>query len=813
MLKLRFLVKWICIVVCPTFVLAQKGDVQVSANPFPHAMLLSGPDFQPVILTDERDAEVVQIAAAAVSDDIGKITGKPARPIHQLTGNNPAIIIAGTLGKNKWIDELAKQHPSIDTIRGKWETFTLLQLSEYQQQKNVIVIVGSDPRGTAFGLFELSRKMGVQPFYWWADIVPEQHPNIFISIPKPVVQSPSVQYRGFFINDEDWGINPWAAKNMDTDIKDIGPRTYEKMFELMLRLKANYLWPAMHRITKAFWYYKENPELARRYDIVLGASHCEPMLRNNVFEWVSNYESEYGEKPKEWRYDLNKEQISKYWDDRVKASVHTEAVYTIGMRGIHDGKMPGPETLEGKKELLNQVIADQRVMLKNNLSKPAADVPQIFCPYKEVLDIYQLGMDLPDDITIAWADDNHGYIRQVSNPAEQKRKGRSGVYYHLSYFGKPADYLWLSSISPSLMSYELTKAYRFGADKLWVFNVGDIKPAEMEIQFAMDLAWNINSWKPEHAHGYANHWATEVFGEKFSHGIASIKNEYYRLAAGGKPEHLNKVSFSSKDIEERLSSYNRLAQQVDSVEQLLPNRLKDAYFQLVKYPVLGAKLMNEKILDYRRTGNRNTANQAYDAIQNITQQYNTKIAGGKWNGMMDASPRKQAVFNRPDSVTDLKDKANRPEKISDAAIIISAAAFNKKITPVGDEIKLIEGLGINGKGIIANAWKAYSIDKPELMPSTAYKINVTGENITVQVKCLPTFKLYDGLQLRYGISVNGDAVQWVNIETKADTDEWSKNVLRGYAAGVTKHIVKDKIANIRIYFPDAGLVLNSIEIQ
>ena len=813
MLKLRFLVKLFCIVVCPALALAQKGDVRVSANIFPGAILLSGPAVQPLILSDERDAEVVQIAAAAVSSDIGRITGKAAQLIHQLKGTNTQIIIAGTLGKNQWIDELAKKHQSIDTIRGKWETFTLLQIPNFLQQKNVIVIAGSDPRGTAFGLFELSRKMGVQPFYWWADIVPEQHPEIFISIPNPVVQSPSVQYRGFFINDEDWGINPWAAKNMDTSIHDIGPRTYEKVFELMLRLKANYLWPAMHRITKAFWYYKENPELARRYDIVLGASHCEPMLRNNVFEWAGNYQNEYGEKPGEWRYDLNKQQISKYWDDRVKASINTEAVYTIGMRGIHDGKMPGPESLEGKKELLEQVIVDQRVMLKNNLAKPATDVPQIFCPYKEVLDIYQLGMDLPDDITIAWADDNHGYIRQVSNPTEQKRKGRSGVYYHLSYFGKPADYLWLSSISPSLMSYELTKAYRFGADKLWVFNLGDIKPAEMEIQFAMDLAWNINSWKPETANLYAHHWATEVFGEKLSQGIAYIKNEYYRLAAGGKPEHLNKVSFSSKEMDERLSSYNRLTRQVDSIESFIPDRLKDAYFQLVKYPVLGAKLMNEKILAYRLNSNGNSAEQAYDAIQNITKQYNTKIASGKWNGMMDASPRKQAVFNRPDSVTDLKDKANRPEKVTDAAIVISAVAFTKKFVPAGDEVKLIDGLGNNGKGVTTSTWKAYPIEQPEQMPSTAYKAVVNAGNITIQVKCLPTFKLYDGLQLRYGISVNGDAVQWVNIETKADTDEWSKNVLRGYAAGLTKHVVKDKTANIRIYFPDPGLVLNSIEIQ
>jgi hypothetical protein len=214
----------------------------------------------------------------------------------------------------------------------------------------------------------------------------------------------------------------------------------------------------------------------------------------------------------------------------------------VGMRGIHDSGIPGPREPQEKIKLLEQVIGDQRALLAKYFDRPAQEIPQIFCPYKEVLSLYQAGLKLPDDVTIVWADDNHGYIRQLSNPQEQRRSGAGGVYYHLSYWGAPHDYLWLSSVSPSLISYEMTKAYRFGASRLWVFNVGDIKPAEMEIQFAMDLAWNVEAWPPQKAHEYARAWAAATFGEEFAEPIAKIKSRYFRLAASGKPEHLGTLT-------------------------------------------------------------------------------------------------------------------------------------------------------------------------------------------------------------------------------------------------------------------------------
>ncbi len=770
------------------------------------------------VCIDGTAAPVVQVAAQAFSNDVQLVTNKASKLLNE-AGSEKNLVVAGTVGQSALMEAIAREHPAVNAIKGKWETFYInIIRNPFHPGGKILLIAGSDPRGTAFGIFEVSRAIGVHPFYWWADVVPRHRNALYLSVAAPVQQSPDVRYRGIFLNDEDWGLNPWAARKMDIAVKDIGPRTYEKVFELLLRLKANYIWPAMHHRTKAFWYYKENPELAKKYAIVLGASHCEPMLRNNVSEWVDEFRNEYGVPPGEWRYDRNKEQIFRYWDDRVKASVNNDAVYTIGMRGIHDGGMPGPATLPAKKALLQQVIADQRGMLTNHLNNRIENIPQIFCPYKEVLDIYQSGMELPGDVTIAWADDNHGYIRQLPDPAEQQRAGRGGIYYHLSYFGKPADYLWLSSISPTLISYEMTKAYRFTADRLWVFNVGDIKPAELETQFALDLAWNVHAWPPEKAQVYVEQWAADIFGKSFSKAIADIKNRYYQLAAEGKPEHLNKVSYTEAAARQRLSSYAAIAKTADSLRKYIPQQLQDAYFQLVYYPVMGAQLMNEKILLPRlATGPglrdaREKAMAAYRQIQDLTKQYNTAIANGKWNGMMDAAPRKLAVFNTPDSVADVKDSKNVPVVLPAPRQSISAAGYSKQHVPPHETIQTIPHLGIGGVGITTTSWRSYDTAALQQMPYVEYTVAANAPEVALQVKCLPTFSLYKGAKLRYGIAVNGSRPQWVNIQSKADTDDWAVNVLRGFAAGITRHAITGNTVTIRLYLPDPGLVVNWVDL-
>jgi hypothetical protein len=759
------------------------------------------------IYYDSKDAKVVGISITALANDIRLITGQTPCISTEEADPSTIRICIGTIGHSKFIDRLIQVGKlDVSTIRNAKERF-MISIISYQGKKTV-AIAGSDRRGTAYGVFHLSRLMGVSPFVWWADVLPEPHASIFV-FGTYISASPSVEYRGIFINDEDWGLQPWAAKWLDKEIQDIGPESYKKVFELLLRLKANYIWPAMHPCTKAFYYYKDNPQIADDYAIVMGSSHCEPLLRNNVFEWNVNFEHEYGHQPGEWRYDLNKEEIYTYWNDRVKESVGYESIFTVGMRGIHDGSMPGPKAIAEKKALLEKIIDDQREILSRNFHQPADQTPQIFVPYKEVLNIYQKGLKLPDDITIIWPDDNHGYIRRLPNDEEQQRKGGHGVYYHLSYWGSPADYLWLSSISPALISFEMHRAYDCDAKKLWILNVGDIKPAEMELQYCMDLAWNIDGNRPEKTTDYLVAWAAETFGKPFARQITEIKQEYYRLAASGKPEHLEAVNFTEQEARERLASYNALTKKANTIRAAIPERLKNAYDELIWYPVTEAKLMNEKILcaKFSRMVTSESkleakkwarqARLAFDSIRITTDFYNKKIADGKWDGIMSWHPRNRKVFAMPSTAID--STATTTERwLEKPCISINA----EKLIPARNKA----GYCISGLGICGNGWltsDSTTIDYPLHLPPANYRI---------VVKWLPTFDVSGKNQLNYAIAIDNEQATTVNIATDIDTEQWKKNVLNGYAAGETFHTVASSEGHLRLRALNAKMVLSRIDI-
>ena len=728
-----------------------------------------------------------------------------------LKADMDSAIIVGTLGKSKPIDTMVKTEKLlVDTIKGKWESFLIQVVDKPLAGINkALVICGSDPRATAFGIFELSKRLGVSPWVYWADVIPAKQKNLKVSIDIIVMGPPSVKYRGIFLNDEDWGLQPWAARNIDTDIKDIGPPTYARIFELMLRLKANYIWPAMHPCTKAFFYYKENPKVAKKYDIVLGSSHAEPMLRDNVDEWKNNFKEEYGKQPGPWRYDTNAKEIKRYWEERVKqvADQNLEAVFTIGMRGIHDSGMPGPKTIEGKVDLLNKIIMDQRNMLSKYLKKDPADIPQIFCPYKEVLTLYNAGVRVPDDVTLVWADDNFGYIRQLSTPKEQQRSGGSGVYYHLSYWGAPADYLWLSSTSPSLISYEMSKAYTYGAKRLWVFNVGDIKPAEMDIQFAMDLAWNVNAWPPEKAESYIKIWAERTFGKEYAKEVAGIETIYYRLATSGKPEHIDKIKFSEEEINKRLATYQDIARKAKDLKSRIPKHLQDAYFELILYPVLGAANMNEKIF-YAQIGEAKKSKHTYDEIKKLTDIYNEKIAGGKWNGIMSMDPRNQPVFGMPEiRVGNRKPDSSEEHLKSVRTISVNELKYDST------KLHLIPGLGVSG---VSLSWTkfynlSYSEEKEESAPSASIKLELPKGKRIIELICIPTHAVYEGLALKTAIRLGDNPPEFVDVNTPAGTEIWSKNVIRGYSSAKTEFVLKKKgVVNLKLSLLDPGLAISKI---
>lgn len=817
-----------------------KTDTKPSTASFP--LIQKG--MFPAILTDKNDADVVTIVANAVASDFELVSGNKPATIHQ-RNNEEYLIIAGTIGKSKLIDGLIKSKKiEISQVQNKWESYTITTVNNPMPGvKQALVIAGSDRRGTAYGLFEISKLVGVSPWVWWADVKPKPKKELYVLAGSMNQGEPSVKYRGIFINDEDWGLNPWAAKNRDKDIKDIGPKTYAKVFELLLRLRANLIWPAMHDSTKAFWYYPDNPKVADKYAIVIGSTHCDMMLRSNTFEWQKNYENEYGHKPNEYRYDTNKAEVTKYWDDRVNAAKNYEAMYTIGMRGVRDGSIVGPTTKEGKIALLDTIITDQRKIFKKYFGSET-NALQIFCPYKEVLGLYTAGLKVPDDVTLVWTDDNYGYIRQLSNTLEQKRSGSSGIYYHLSYLGGPHDYTWLSSNSPSLIAYEMTKAYQFGADKFWVVNVGDIKPAEMEIEFFLDLAWDTTKWTPENANKYAQYWATATFGETLAPEIAAIKNQYYQLAQSGKPEHMGILQFDSEAKTKRLAAYNNLIEKVNNIKSRVPKRLQDAFFQLIEYPVKGAALMNQKFFyaqmslevaatktDLALEYSKKSKN-ALEQIIDLTHHYNKEIENGKWNGIISSAPRNLATYGMPkianpevlsDSLRNPKEYDKRylnltPVEAANTSQLVSlnASDFKSKKEIPSEKIIAVEGLGLDGKSISRFPFtgKSFTADVYSNAPYVEYEVNLKTGNYQLSLKSLPNKAINKERDLNLAIVVNGQSPQFIDTDNSKEDKNWSASIVRGYFEKQTSFkIEKEGTTKIRIYILDTGLALSRIDIN
>lgn len=651
--KVKNNLKIIIIFLCSNITLNAYG-----ANVFPIISDIRHEGYFPIaserkattIYTDEQDFKVVGIAAEMLSDDVERVTQLKSE--HKAIGTpkmlpKDVVIVAGTLGNSRLADWIVdKQKIDVSDILGKWESFLIMTTTHPKYHTPLLLVLGSDRRGTAFGLTSLSEAIGVSPWYWWADVTPRQRPALYIQPGLFVQGEPSVQYRGIFINDERFGgWARWAEQTFDKETGKVGPKTYQKVFELLLRLKANYLWPAMHPGTQAFNADPENARLADDYAIVMGTSHCEQMLRNNEGEWKAV--GTYGD----FNYITNRETMLQYWEERVRTNGKYENTYTLGLRGIHDYPMEGANTTAERVALMQQAINDQRDMLRRNIAKPIEEIPQVLCTYEEVLDAYHNGLQVPDDVTLLWSDDKHGYCRNLSNSVEQQRKGGAGIYYHLSYHGDPASWIWLSPLSPAFLSTELTKAYTFGACKIWVFNVGDIKPAEKEISFVMDLAWDINRWKPEEAHNYIRYWAEKTFGHEAAQEIADMMAGYYQLQAGGKDSHVWFINYSEPQIEQRISRWRALAAHAADLAERIPKPLKEAYFELVSYPICGAAMINEYQLLARRSMVRTTqcdsigamadadrVKQMFTQLNDWTKHYNEEILNGKWEHFFNWQP-------------------------------------------------------------------------------------------------------------------------------------------------------------------------------
>ena len=746
---------------------------------------------QPIKLAcDNAEEKVVQTALKLFIRDYQSVFSASAA-VDARQGN----IIVGTVGKSPLLKAVSAD---VSALAGKKQAFLLQVLPDGK-----LLVVGSDSHGTAYGIMELSRLIGVSPWEWWADVTPEKKTSFVLPAEYQTLQSPSVEYRGIFINDEDWGLMPWSSQTYEpSDIKGhIGPKTNARIFELLLRLRANTYWPAMHECTLPFFLTEGNRKVAEEYGIFIGSSHCEPMVCSAAGEWRRRGQGDYD-------YVNNSASVYKFWEDRVKEVAQQGNIYTLGMRGVHDGQMQGAKTVAEQKAVLERVLKDQRGLLQKYVNKDVTAIPQAFIPYKEVLDIYNAGLQVPDDVTLIWCDDNYGYIRHFPTAEERARKGGNGIYYHVSYWGRPHDYLWLGTFSPYLLHQQMKLAYDRGIQKMWVLNVGDIKPAEYQIELFLDMAWNIDEVNEIGVTAHLKSWLGREFGSNCAEELLPAMEAHYQLSYIRKPEFMGNTREEERDpkykvikdlpwseqaISERLRSYTVLSDVVERMESNIPADRQDAYFQLVKYPVQAAAQMNRKILTAQLARHSKAdwkqSDAAFDSIASLTQQYNS-LQNGKWNRMMDFQPRKLPVFERVEHTA-----ATEP-MMTDRKMLCK---WNAMECTYGKPVPY-EGLGYERKaaGIRKGSSLTFAFD------------DYGKDSVEVEIRLLPSHPL-DEKQLRFAISVDEAVPQTVSYETKGRSEEWKENVLRNQAIRkVTLPINKQASHKLVITALDEGVVLDQV---
>lgn len=660
-------------------------------------------------------------------------------------------------------------------------------------------IVGGDSHGAAYGLMHLSRLVGVSPWEWWADATPQKRKAFSIKEGYRVSQAPSVEYRGIFINDEDWGLMPWACTNYEPVRRGvIGPRTTARIFELMLRLRANYYWPPMHECSQPFFLTEGNREVAARYGIYIGGSHCEPMASSTAGEWPRRGHGDYD-------YVHNADSVRAFWEQRLREVAGQEIVYTIGMRGVHDGAMNGAKTVGEQKAVLERAFRDQRELLRQYVNNDVTRVPQVFIPYKEVLDVYNAGLSVPDDVTLMWCDDNYGYIRHFPTAEERARRGGNGIYYHVSYWGRPHDYLWLGTFSPGLLFQQMSEAWDRGIQRMWILNVGDIKPAEYQTELFMDMAWDMEGVRRQGVERHLSAFLTREFGAKTAKRVLPAMIEHYRLAFIHKPEFMgatrteewdpiyNKVKdlpWTDDYCRQRIADYDRIER---AVSVAAPT---DAYYQLVMYPVSAAAEMNKKMLyaQLARHGAdtwvKSTA--AYDSIVSLTRKYNTP----KWRGMMDMKPRRLPVFDAPRASEELKVKSEelRDKNTNRELFTLHSSLFTSRRSR--DTL-----LGYNNAAI--------SLGKGE---TATYTFTQTADSVLIEVCLLPTHPV-NGTTLRFSLTLDGHTSQPVHYETAGRSEEWKENVLWNRATRrLTLPLGKGKRHTLTLTALDAGVIVDEVSI-
>jgi len=588
---------------------------------------------------DNREQPCVKLAVQSLAKDFWRVTGTTA-----VVGNSfgfgdkglgyadpaktAATIVIGTVGCNRQIDQWVKQGLLKD-LKGKREKYIIKTIGRQ------LVIAGSDKRGTVFGIYELSAQIGVSPWYWWADVPVTHHDRLYAVQGEYTDGEPAVEFRGLFLNDEAPCLTGWVKNTFGTNYGD--HRFYEKVFELILRLKGNYLWPAMW----SWAFYADDPEngkLADRMGVMMGTSHHEPMARNH--QEYARHRKEWGA----WNYQTNQKKLDQFFREGIERMNGTEDIVTIGMRGDGDEAMSDKADVK----LMERIVDNQRRIIKEVTGKPAEKTTQVWALYKEVQDYYDAGFRVPDDVIMLVCDDNWGDIRRVPNAQERKHPGGWGIYYHVDYVGAPRNSKWINVTQTQQMFEQLSLAYDFGIQRMWILNVGDLKPMEYPIQLFMDMAWNPKEYTLQNITDHTRRFFRTAFNESIAQEAASIYNRNCQYMARVTPEMLDAGTYNVKTGEWKqvADDYMRLETRALRLFDEVPPEARDFYRQTILFPVQAmanlydmyyAQAMNH----YLAKRNSPEANAWKDEVARcfrrdslLCNYYNKVMSGGKWDGFM-----------------------------------------------------------------------------------------------------------------------------------------------------------------------------------
>ncbi len=792
------------------------------------------------ILVDTNDYKLVQKASLFFAADMQSVTLKQSIIRNNIGKSNKTAIIIGSVEQSSLIKQLVQQKKIVVTdIKGKWESYKIQTVKNpFKGIDQALVIVGSDRRGTAFAVFELSKQMGVSPWYWWADVPVQTKKEIFINTNTIITDAPKVKYRGIFINDEAPALSNWSKEKFG----GFNHKFYANVFELMLRLKSNYLWPAM-------WgnaFYDDdalNMQTAEEYGIVIGTSHHEPLMRAHD-EW-----RRYGKG--KWDYDSNEVKLKEFWKGGMQRATN-EKIVSLGMRGDGDE----PMSRETATALLERIVKDQRKIIAEVTGKPAEQTPQLWALYKEVQDYYDKGMRVPDDVTLLLCDDNWGNIRKLPKLTDASRKGGYGIYYHFDYVGGPRNYKWLNTNPIARVWEQMHLAYEYKAKEIWIVNVGDIKPMEFPISFFLDYAWNPEKIGANDLQKYTEQWSAAQFGEKYAKDIADVISKYSKYNGRRKPELLDDktYSFYYAEWETVHEEYNQLLERAEKINEALPAQFKDAFFQLVLHPVKASAnlyelyyhvaLNKEAYLNKYETTNgyADKVKELYINDSLITIAYH-QLNNGKWNHMMGQTHIGYTYWQQPPlnkmpvvqylpEGTTYKDEIIQIGAVPEAkypadakansfierfgAVSIDAAHFTQANNSKTVSWKVLPDHGRTGDAVTTIPVTAHEQQPSPTSAFLEYEIYTysTGD-FNMNTYFSPTLNFHNTANgLQYAISIDDEVPQIVSINKEDKTSSngiWNKWVTENIIIKTTKHTINKPGKHIvKYWMVNSGVVLQKL---